>query len=63
MNIVVLTGGISTEREVSLVTGRGVCDALRENGHKAVLLDVFFGYGEEGISLEGIYDKKSLLKD
>ena len=48
MNIVVLTGGISTEREVSLVTGRGVCKALRENGHKSVLLDVFFGYGEEG---------------
>ena len=63
VNIVVLTGGISTEGEVSLVTGRGVCDALRENGHKAVLLDVFFGYGEEGISLEGIFDKKSLLND
>lgn len=41
MRIVVLAGGISTEREVSLVTGKGVCDALRENGHQAVLLDLF----------------------
>ena len=63
VNIVVLTGGISTEREVSLVTGKGVCNALREDGHKAVLLDVFFGYGEEGDCLDGIFEKKSLLND
>ena len=63
MKIVVLAGGISTEREVSLVTGKGVCDALRKNGHKAVLLDVFFGYNEEGASLECIFEKESLLSD
>lgn len=61
MKIVVLAGGISTEREVSLITGKGVCAALRKNGHKAVLLDLFFGYGEEGTSLEGIFEKESLL--
>ena len=43
MKIVVLAGGTSTEREVSIVTGTGVCKALRERGHQAVLLDVFFG--------------------
>ncbi len=43
MNIVVLCGGTSTERDVSLVTSKGVCTALRENGHKAILLDVFLG--------------------
>ncbi|MCX4326680.1 MAG: D-alanine--D-alanine ligase [Lachnospiraceae bacterium] len=63
MKIVVLAGGISTEREVSLVTGKGVCGALRKNGHKAVLLDVFFGYGEEGAFLEDIFEKESLLND
>lgn len=63
MKIVVLAGGISTEREVSLVTGKGVCDALRKNGHKAVLLDVFFGYGREGSPLEDIFEKESLLGD
>lgn len=61
MNIVVLAGGISTEREVSLVTGKGVCEALRKNGHKAVIIDVFFGYGKEGDIPEDIFEKESLL--
>lgn len=43
MNIVVLAGGISTEREISIVSGTKVCEALREKGHHAVLMDVFFG--------------------
>ncbi len=43
MNVVVLCGGTSTERDVSLVTSRGVCKALRANGHNAILLDVFLG--------------------
>lgn len=43
MNIVVLTGGISTEREISIVSGTKVCEALRQKGHKAILLDVYFG--------------------
>lgn len=61
VNIVVLAGGISTEREVSLVTGKGVCEALRKNGHKAVIIDVFFGYGKEGDIPEDIFEKESLL--
>lgn len=43
MNIVVLCGGVSTEREISIVSGTGVCKALRSKGHRAILLDVFFG--------------------
>lgn len=43
MNIVVLAGGISTEREISIVSGTEVCTALREKGHRSILLDVFFG--------------------
>ena len=43
MKIVVLAGGISTEREVSIVSGTMVCKALREKGHQAVLVDVFCG--------------------
>lgn len=43
MNIVVLAGGISTERDVSLVSGMGVYNALKENGHRVILLDVFLG--------------------
>ncbi len=49
MKIVVLAGGLSTERDVSLVTGRGVYGALKERGHKVILLDVFLGYeGDPG---------------
>ncbi|EJW94748.1 D-alanine/D-alanine ligase [gut metagenome] len=43
MNIVVLAGGNSTEREVSISSGQGVCQALRERNHKAVLVDAYFG--------------------
>lgn len=43
MNIVVLAGGTSTERDVSIVSGSKVCEALRGNGHRAILIDVFCG--------------------
>ena len=43
MKVVVLAGGISTERDVSIVSGTMVCKALQERGHRAVLLDVFIG--------------------
>lgn len=43
MKIVVLAGGLSTERDVSLTSGSLVCSALRKRGHQAVLLDVYLG--------------------
>lgn len=43
MKIVVLAGGLSTERDVSLNSGAGICRTLRERGHQAILLDVFLG--------------------
>lgn len=57
MNIVVLAGGLSTERDVSFVTGRGVADALRERGHKVILLDVFMGYSDKEENLAGIFER------
>ena len=44
MKIVVLAGGISTERDVSLVSGMGIYKALKSKGHQVMLLDVFLGY-------------------
>lgn len=44
MNIIVLCGGLSNERDVSISSGIQVTRALREKGHKAVLVDLFFGY-------------------
>ena len=43
MKIVVLAGGLSPERNVSLSSGAMVCEALRARGHQAALVDMFFG--------------------
>ena len=48
MKILVLDGGLSPEREVSLSTGTMVCNALREKGQDAILVDLFYDV-EEGI--------------
>mgnify|MGYP000506114776 FL=1 len=56
MKIVVLAGGLSTERAVSLVTGTSVCRALRENGHRAVLVDLFLGLEHAPENLETLFD-------
>lgn len=44
MNVVVLGGGTSTERDVSLVTSTKVYEALKSNGHNAIIIDVYLGY-------------------
>lgn len=44
MKVVVLAGGTSTERDVSLSSGSMIYKALKKNGHKAMLLDVYLGY-------------------
>lgn len=43
MNIVVLAGGTSTERDVSIVTSVNVAKSLKRNGHNVNLIDVFLG--------------------
>lgn len=57
MNIVVLAGGLSTERDVSLITGRGVSQALKKLGHQVILLDVFMGYSDKEEDLTGIFEQ------
>lgn len=48
MKIVVLAGGTSTERDVSLISGKNIYKALKEKGHQVVLLDVYLGCKLEG---------------
>ena len=43
MKIVVLCGGLSTERNISLISGTKICGALRSRGHQAVLVDLYLG--------------------
>lgn len=47
MKVVVLAGGTSTERDVSLISGSMIYKALKKNGHQAILLDVYLGYEGE----------------
>ncbi|MCM1190308.1 MAG: D-alanine--D-alanine ligase [bacterium] len=56
MKIVVLAGGTSTERDVSLSTGSMIYRALKRKGHQAVLLDVYLGYEE---ATEDIFDREA----
>lgn len=64
MNIVVLGGGISTERHVSLVTATSICKALRSLGHKAIFVDTFFGLENyNGGLTEAFDDDTGFCKD
>lgn len=56
MKIIVLAGGLSPERQVSLVSGQGICRALRGLGHRAVLVDMFLGLEGCAIAPEDIFD-------
>lgn len=55
MKIVVLAGGLSTERDVSLSSGAGICKTLREKGHDAFLLDVYLGFPYDTDKLEEVF--------
>ena len=43
MKIVVLCGGLTNERDVSISSGTGVARALRERGHRVALVDLYLG--------------------
>lgn len=61
MKIVVLAGGTSTERDVSLSSGAMIYRALKGRGHKAILLDVYLGYQWEEKTqgnIEDIFEKE-----
>ncbi len=60
MNIALITGGISAEREVSLNSGRCILKALRENGHNVRAIDPM--YGSKNIEEEVIF-KDVVSKD
>ncbi len=43
MNIIVLTGGNSAERNVSLASGKAITNGLRDTGHNVKVVDPVFG--------------------
>ena len=58
MKIIVLAGGYSNERDVSLNSGASVCKALRERGHQAYLLDAFMGLDWDSDKLEEVFNQE-----
>ena len=56
MRIVVLAGGLSMERNVSLSSGNKICRALRSRGHQAILVDMFMGFEDYDGKLEDVFD-------
>ena len=57
MKIVVLAGGLSSERDVSILSGSKVAEALRSKGHQVVLLDVYMGYEEEVCDIDSLFEQ------
>ncbi len=54
MNILVLAGGYSPERNVSLSSGAMIAEALRAKGHQTALIDSYIGVGDD-CTLEQLY--------
>lgn len=52
MNIVILAGGLSMERDVSLASGSLIANALRGCGHSAVLVDLYYGIEKDKMTFE-----------
>ena len=63
MKIVVLCGGLSLERNVSISGGTLICKALRGLGHQAVLVDMFFGLEDINTPVERLFDELPELRE
>lgn len=55
MKIIVLAGGLSTERDVSLASARRHLPYINRKGHDAFLLDVFLGLEHAPEHLEDVF--------
>ena len=56
MNIVVLAGGLSNERNLSLKSGYVVSKVLAEKGHNVILLDAYMGYDEQELLIPNAFE-------
>lgn len=55
MKIVVLAGGYSPERDVSLASGSLIANALLQNGHQVLLLDLYTGMDWDGENADDLF--------
>lgn len=59
MKIVVLGGGLSPERDVSLSSASLIANALLRKGHKVALVDLYDGIEDDSIALETLFREGS----
>lgn len=55
MKIVVLAGGLSPERNVSLSSGSLISAALKRRGHRTVLVDIYKGIDVKNIDIDTLF--------
>jgi len=60
LKITVLAGGLSPERDVSLVSGSLIARALTERGHKALLVDVYEGIDIKNTELDALFENAEI---
>ena len=58
MKIVVLAGGISSERDVSILSGSKVAAALRSKGHRVVTIDPYMGYEQPLEDIDSLFESQ-----
>ena len=66
LNIVVLAGGLSIERNMSLHSAYLIANELKSKGHNVILLDSYMGYSDEELDVSNAFDnpeKYSLTVD
>ena len=63
MKILVLCGGLSNERDVSISTGTGAARALAALGHAVALVDLYLGCPSGFADPEEVFERGSVLGD
>lgn len=58
MKIVVLAGGLSPERDVSLSSGSLIANALMETGHDVMIQDVYMNVSADASNFEDLFSSK-----
>ncbi|MCR5113033.1 MAG: DUF2974 domain-containing protein [Acholeplasmatales bacterium] len=55
LNIVILVGGLSLERNISLHTGYMIYNELKKQGENVILLDAYMGYSDEELKIKDAF--------
>jgi len=63
LNIIVLAGGLSPERNVSLTSGSLISEALRRKGHNVILIDLYEGIPSLPEDISELFSSTATLSD